>query len=258
MKYDDLFEPLAEIARRAGDAILEVYAREDFDVSAKSDDSPLTEADRRANRIICDALREQYPDIPIISEENKQLDYEERKNWNRCWMVDPLDGTKEFVRRNGEFTVNIALIEEGRSVFGVVYIPVAGRLYLGAKGMGSFEVSDSENHQLTASRYALTDEGLVIVGSRSHMNDLTKNFILSFQNPEIVARGSSLKFLTIAEGNAHIYPRLAPTMEWDTAAAQIILEEAGGSVIDRETQQPLQYNKANLLNPHFIASGTVV
>ena len=251
----DYLEPLADIARRAGDAIMEVYDREDFAVLLKSDDSPLTDADRAANNVIVAGLQELEPDIPIISEENKTVDYDTRKTWNRCWMVDPLDGTKEFIKRNGEFTVNIALIEDGASIMGVVYVPATNRLYFGARGYGAYEISGEENHQLKAATFTADEHALKIVGSRSHFNDATKNFMLSFNEPTVVPKGSSLKFLTLAEGEAHIYPRLAPTMEWDTAAAQIILEEAGGLVIDRETQQPLRYNKEDLLNPHFIAYG---
>ena len=251
----DYLEPLADLARRAGDAIMEVHNRDDFEVLLKADNSPLTDADRAANNIIVAGLQELEPDIPIISEENKTVDYATRKNWNRCWMVDPLDGTKEFIKRNGEFTVNIALIEDGASIMGVVYVPATNQLYFGARGYGAYEISGEENHPLTAAEFTATDAGLKIVGSRSHLNDATKNFMLAFNQPTVVSKGSSLKFLILAEAEAHIYPRLAPTMEWDTAAAQIILEEAGGAVIDRETQAPLRYNKENLLNAHFVAYG---
>ena len=257
MKYTDYLVPLTDIARRAGEAILEVYDREDFGVKLKSDDSPLTEADANANHVIVLGLQELTPDIPIISEENKLVDYETRKTWSRCWLVDPLDGTKEFIKRNGEFTVNIALVEDGAVTMGVVFVPATNRMYWAARGQGAYEISETENHRLSAARFTAADTGLKIVGSRSHMNDETKNFILAFNQPEIVPKGSSLKFITLAEAEAHIYPRLAPTMEWDTGAAQIVLEEAGGQVIDRETQQPLRYNKENLLNPHFVAYGNL-
>lgn len=251
---DSVIRDVVKIAELAGQKILEVYNDvENFQIESKDDNSPLTRADREANIIICNGLNALDVDFPIISEENKLLSYEERKEYSYCWMVDPLDGTKEFIKRNGEFTVNIALIKNGKSVAGVVYTPVTNDMYYAIEGEGAYLIKNGEKQKLEAPQYKKEDEGLAIVCSRSHLNDDTQNFINEYNNPNKVSKGSSLKFLIIASGDAHIYPRLAPTMEWDTAAAQIILEEAGGSVVDAQTKEPVRYNKPNLLNPHFIA-----
>ena len=247
-------DEVIKIARAAGEKILEIYDDVDnFQVESKDDNSPLTRADREANAIICQGLDNLSVKFPIISEENKLLPYDKRKDYEYCWMVDPLDGTKEFIKRNGEFTVNIALILNGKSVAGVVYTPVTNDMYYAIENEGAYWIKNGEAQRLNAPEYKSSDEGLAIVCSRSHLNDATQNFIDAYNNPEKVSKGSSLKFLIIASGGAHIYPRLAPTMEWDTAAAQIILEEAGGSVIDANSKIPVRYNKENLLNPHFIA-----
>ena len=223
-------------------------------VEIKDDNSPLTRADREANAIICEGLEQLNQKLPIISEENKAIPYEERKDYDYVWMVDPLDGTKEFIKRNGEFTVNIALIHKNRSIAGVVYAPAKDEMYFAVEGTGAYRVLESQNVRLVVNHYSTSDDGLRIVCSRSHLNDATQAFIDQFSNPEKVSTGSSLKFLIIAKGGAEIYPRLAPTMEWDTAAAQIILEEAGGSVLQADSSQPVQYNKEDLLNPQFIAT----
>lgn len=255
-KLNSVISEVVDIAKAAGEKILEVYEDIDnFQVEVKGDDSPLTRADKEANAIICAGLEKLDTLFPIISEENKLLPYDDRQHFEYCWMVDPLDGTKEFIKRNGEFTVNIALIKNGKSVAGVVYTPVTDDMYFAIEGQGAFLIKDGKKQKLSAPTYSSKDEGLAIVCSRSHLNEDTQNFIDAYTNPEKVAKGSSLKFLIIASGNAHIYPRLAPTMEWDTAAAQIILEESGGYVIDANTKEPVRYNKENLLNPHFIAFG---
>jgi 3'(2'), 5'-bisphosphate nucleotidase len=246
-----------------GKAIMEVYATE-FEVEIKGDDSPLTMADQNANTIINTFL---VPtEIPIISEENKQTDYKDRSHWSRCWIVDPLDGTKEFVKRNGEFTVNIALVENGTPILGVIYVPVTKTLYYtGEHADKSFKIVledediSVENILKNASeiRPAVESEPVKVVGSRSHLNDDTKTFISEIEKNktvEIVSKGSSLKFCLVAEGNAHLYPRFAPTMEWDTAAGHAICTAAGVQVIDQNTQRPLQYNKKNLLNPYFLVT----
>lgn len=244
----------------AGKEILKIYAT-DFSVVSKTDASPLTKADENANEVINSFL---IPTgIPIISEENKQTDYSVRKKWNKCWMVDPLDGTKEFVKRNGEFTVNIALIENGKPTMGVIYVPVTKELYFNFE-KNAYKVLQEEKKSLKeiiASAIVLKPAPwqvpIKIVGSRSHLNEATNNYIseLEKQHPlEIVSKGSSLKFCLVAEGNAHVYPRFAPTMEWDTAAGQAICEAAGIFVIDQETQKPLAYNKENLLNPYFLVT----
>jgi len=246
------------IAQKAGEAILDIYKQsEGVVIERKADNSPLTIADKTANDIICQGLEELSSKYPIISEENKEISYAERKNYNRCWLVDPLDGTKEFIKRNGEFTVNIALIENGKIIFGVVYAPVLDEMYWAGKGEGAFLIKDGKTKRLEAATFSLEDKNLSLVCSRSHLNDDTKAFVEQFSEPNLVSKGSSLKFLILAKGEAHIYPRLAPTMEWDSGAAHIVLEEAGGKIIRAEDKMPLDYNKENLLNPFFIAYGKV-
>ncbi len=251
-------EPLKEIAIRSGVAILDIYAREeDFGIEAKADHSPLTRADKAANQVICDGLAELAPDIPIISEENKQIPYPERKGFEQFWLVDPLDGTKEFIKRNGEFTVNIALVEGHSPVLSVVYAPVLEEMYWAVKGSGAWRSKNGGTEKLVSPAFTMDDSGLKVVCSRSHLNEPTQQFIDRLDQPEKVSKGSSLKFLMIASGDAHVYPRLGPTMEWDTGAAQLILEESGGKIEVEGNGNPLQYNKEDLLNPYFIAYGRV-
>lgn len=254
-------EPIVQIAKDAGDAILEIYdtPTEEWGVATKSDDSPLTKADLAANEVICSKLSTLFPSIPIMSEETKADDYETRLQWKYYWCVDPLDGTKEFVKRNGEFTVNIALMqntEQGASsILGVVYAPVLKTCYFGVKGFGSFIEKDNEINSMKVKEYSQSDSGLIVVCSRSHLDEQTQKFIDKFDNPSKKSMGSSLKFMLIANGDAHVYPRLAPTMEWDTAASQIIVEEAGGQVLNADTMKPLMYNKQELRNPFFFVFG---
>ncbi|NNE28433.1 MAG: 3'(2'),5'-bisphosphate nucleotidase CysQ [Saprospiraceae bacterium] len=245
---------IKQIAREAGTIIMEVYeAAEGIVYDKKDDDSPLTKADSLANAHICKGLEALATKYPIISEENKAIPYDDRKSYDRFWMVDPLDGTKEFIKRNGEFTVNIALIEKGTPIFGVVYAPALDEMYWAEKGAGAFCEKDGSSEKIKAPKYSPEDKGLGIVCSRSHLNRETEEFIKDYTEPNLVSKGSSLKFLMLASGKAHVYPRIAPTMEWDTAAAQVILEESGGSVVQFETGAPLSYNKENLLNPYFVA-----
>lgn len=259
MDYNQFIPQLLDIAKRAGDAILEIYHQsEGIVIDRKADDSPLTEADRAANAIICEGLEKLSIVYPIISEENKAIAYEERKNFEHYWLVDPLDGTKEFIKRNGEFTVNIALVNGNRPILGVVYAPCLEEMYWAVKGEGAYCKKSGETQKLQANQFQLSDANLQLICSRSHLNEATQNFVADFKTPELVSKGSSLKFLLLAKGEAHIYPRLAPTMEWDTGAAQIILEESGGKVIRADDKTPLSYNKENLLNPYFIAYGGVV
>ncbi len=256
MNYKDLALELMEIARKAGAAIMEIYNSDaDFGVEAKSDNSPLTRADSAANAVICDGLEKLSVQYPIVSEENKTASYEVRKHYEHYWLVDPLDGTKEFIKKNGEFTVNIALVHGQRPVFGVVYAPVLDEMYWAAKGEGAYLIKGEETTRLKSSSFSMEDNGLRVVCSRSHLNEGTQKFVDDLNAPELVAKGSSLKFLILASANAELYPRLAPTMEWDTGAAQIVLEEAGGKVLQAATGTPLLYNKEDLLNPHFIAYG---
>lgn len=252
----ELAKAVVSIAKEAGNAIISIYENtENYQVEQKADDSPLTIADRTANRIICDGLLKLAVKYPIISEENKAIPYEERQHFEYAWLVDPLDGTKEFIKRNGEFTVNIALIHNGQPEIGVVYAPILEEMYWAVKGEGAYLIKNDEETRLQAKEFRMTDENLGVVSSRSHLNEETQQFINQFKTPNLVSQGSSLKFLLIAKGEAHVYPRLAPTMEWDTGAAQLVVEEAGGAVIAEDTKAPLAYNKESLLNPYFVAYG---
>lgn len=251
-------DQLKEIVLKAGENILDIYHQPElFAVEHKADQSPLTAADKAANEVICTSLQKMGDGFPIISEENKMVPFDERKAFPYYWCVDPLDGTKEFIKRNGEFTVNIALIAENRPVLGIIYIPVSGEIYFGAKDEGAFYWEGDGWKKISSVSFSYGDKGLKILCSRSHLSDDTKKYIDQFDEPELLPRGSSLKFLEIARGHAHIYPRLGPTMEWDTAAAQIILEESGGQVVQFTSGQPLRYNKESLLNPDFLAFGAV-
>ena len=249
---------------KAGEAIMKVYSNK-IDVVDKEDESPLTLADKNANKIINKYLVKSK--IPIISEENKILTYEERKNWKQCWIVDPLDGTKEFIKRNGEFTVNIALIKNNKPIIGVIYVPVSKTLYFTSDNSSksykallktnTIIIDEIFNNAVQIFPTQKNNNILRIVGSRSHLNDTTKNYISKIEKKNktrIVSKGSSLKFCLVAEGEAEIYPRFAPTMEWDTAAGQAICEAVGVKVTDVTTNEPLKYNKQNLLNPHFLVT----
>lgn len=260
---------ITRIARSAGDGIVNIYEK-DFSVEYKSDHSPLTEADRHSNRIITAGLEKLYPAIPILSEESSEAPYGERNGWRRFWLVDPLDGTKEFVKRNGEFTVNIALVRDGKPVLGVIYAPVIDTLYFGSNDIGSFKLKGTgrllhgyeDTEELIGDAQRLTannsNRPYTIVGSRSHMSPETQEFIAARKVEhgivDILSIGSSLKLCMVAEGMADVYPRFGPTMEWDTAAGHAIITCADGNVVDTETGNPLEYNKADLLNPWFIAS----
>ncbi|HEY9183074.1 MAG TPA: 3'(2'),5'-bisphosphate nucleotidase CysQ [Gammaproteobacteria bacterium] len=247
-----LLTAVCDIARTAGHAILEVY-RTDFAVARKSDDSPLTEADRAAHEIIVRGLA-RLGDTPVLSEESAPEDHATRRSWSRYWLVDPLDGTKEFLKRNGEFTVNIALVDDHRAVLGVVYAPVLDRSYFGAVDLGAWrEEAGRAAHAISVEQTARSP--LRVVGSRSHPAPELAGYLAGLGPYEITDMGSSLKICLVAEGAADLYPRFGPTSEWDTAAAQAILESAGGRMIDK-TGRPLRYNsKDDLLNPHFLAFG---
>jgi 3'(2'), 5'-bisphosphate nucleotidase len=252
MKTTDLLRSIMDVSREAGRAVLEVY-NSDFTVERKEDKSPLTIADTRSHGIIS-AFLKKYFSFPVLSEEGRDIPYEERRKWGYYWLVDPLDGTKEFVKRQGDFTVNIALIHEGRPVAGVIYVPVTDVLYYAQKGGGSFKVENGKTTKLPVRR---EKDLLTIVGSRSHATPELEQYIQEMKKKygelEVISCGSSLKFCMIAEGQADVYPRLGLTMEWDTAAGQILVEEAGGQVIEFETRTPMLYNKENLLNPFFLA-----
>jgi len=252
-----LINDIIKLSIVAGQRIMEIYDT-DFGVEKKSDNTPLTAADMAAHHTIVEGLSQLTPDIPILSEESANIPFAERSQWQRYWLVDPLDGTREFVKRNGEFTVNIALIDNHESVLGVVYAPVTGDTYYASRGMGAFKktLGDSANTGAVAihSRRKRADS-TIIAGSRSHRGDSLEAFLQKIGDYEVISMGSSLKSCLVAEGHADIYPRLGPTSEWDTAAAQCIVEEAGGR-ITKTDMQPLRYNtKDELLNPHFLVIG---
>jgi 3'(2'), 5'-bisphosphate nucleotidase len=259
MILKDLLAPVSAIARQAGAAILEVYNSDDRDVQRKADDSPLTAADLAAHRIIVAALQALTPEVPVLSEESAEIPWAIRQSWTRYWLVDPLDGTKEFISRNGEFTVNIALIDACVPVLGVVFVPTLELLYSGAQGSGAWKEEDGQRSRIHTARVADGQQRLRVVASRRHGGAELEAWLaaarLRFSELELVNMGSSLKICLVAEGKADIYPRFAPTSEWDTAAAQGILEAAGGVLTDLAFQ-PYRYNcKEILLNPPFYATG---
>jgi 3'(2'), 5'-bisphosphate nucleotidase len=261
----DLYKTAIKAAIEAGKEIMNIYDNENFQVELKNDDSPLTIADKKANEIINKFLLP--TGIFIISEENRQLDFSERKNWDECWIVDPLDGTKEFIKKNGEFTVNIALVKSNIPVFGVIYVPARNEIYIGdvlanksyKATLNGEEEFDWDSPNFNEIKPSKIQKKIRVVGSRSHMNKETLEFIEELKNKykkevEVVSKGSSLKFCLVAEGEADVYPRFAPTMEWDTAAGQAICNAVGLQVIDQDTSKGLIYNRENLLNNHFLIS----
>lgn len=254
MNQTALLDAVVTLAQRAGDAILSVYSQQ-FDVISKADTSPLTEADLRAHQIIAAGLQALTPQLPILSEEGAQPAFDERRRWSRYWLVDPLDGTREFVSRNGEFTVNIALIDQHAPVLGVVHVPVTATTYTGLAGVRATRINSDGAETIRVA--APAPQPLRIVGSRSHRGSTLDDYLPKLAPYEMIAVGSSLKFCLVAEGSADIYPRFGPTSEWDTAAAQAVVEAAGGRVITLDGQR-LRYNtKDGLLNPQFLAFGDV-
>ncbi|SDH27196.1 3'(2'),5'-bisphosphate nucleotidase [Alteribacillus persepolensis] len=262
--------PAIKAAVKAGEKIMEIY-KTDFDVAYKDDASPLTVADQTAHRIITDILSAEWPDVPILSEEGEQLSLEERESWKQFWLVDPLDGTKEFIKKNDEFTVNIALIDNQKPIFGVVYAPALDVLYVGDMQQGAVRLDKAASRLAGMNRIEDCFTGgkslpyikeaadrVRVVASRSHMSDETEQFVQelkhTYQRVEVVSAGSSLKLCLIAAGEADFYPRYAPTMEWDTGAGQAVVEAAGGSVTVASDNAPLVYNKEHLQNPWFLAS----
>ncbi len=257
---------LLRIAHQAGKEILEVYESA-FEVERKEDKSPLTEADKKSHAVISKSLEKLYPGTPVLSEEGKNIPYSQRSQWEYFWLVDPLDGTKEFIKRNGQFTVNIALVHNTKSVLGVIYVPVKDTFYLAKEGFGAYKLTGN-----TALKEIKDDEALIsaserlpmikgrrpytVIASRSHLSKETEQYIASLRGEygeiEMISAGSSQKFCLVAERLADCYPRFGPTMEWDTAAGQIIAEEAGATVCITDREQSLRYNKESLLNPWFI------
>ena len=260
-------------AAEAGEAILRLYGRA-VAVETKADQSPLTAADRASHECLVARLGAGAAALPVLSEEGQARPYAERRDWERFWLIDPLDGTKEFLKRNGEFTVNVALVEAGRPVLGVVLAPVTGVVYVGARGLGAYKAEPGRHYReasdlvsgaadpaaagwLRLPSVAMTPGCVRVVSSRSHENDATRAYLAALEasagRVERLAIGSSLKLCLVAEGAADLYPRLAPTMEWDTAAAQAVVEAAGGAVLEHPGGQPLRCNKADLHNPFFVA-----
>ncbi len=273
IQYEELILTTLLAAKRAGEAILDVYGS-DFAVEQKDDKSPLTLADKKSHEIIAGVLEQTITvnncTVPVLSEEGRGIPFDERKEWEYFWLVDPLDGTKEFVKRNGEFTVNIALIHKHKPVLGIIYIPVKDVFYFAAINLGTYKLENSENLTDNLSIEELLDKSqrlpltnnnkssFTVIGSRSHTSEEFSGFVKrlneKYGNVEFLSSGSSLKLCLVAEGKADVYPRFGPTMEWDTAAGQAIVEQAEGSVMDIQTREPLRYNKENLLNPFFIVS----
>ena len=252
IRLKDWLPKVVSIAREAGDAILEVYNGPDFGIELKDDNSPLTKADKAAHEIIQEGLQKINPEIPILSEEGKHTPYLERSEWDVFWLVDPLDGTKEFIKRNGEFTVNIALIQNKKPVLGVIQAPVKDMVYYGSTGRGAFKKHGLDEEEIKVNNKS---EGLIAVQSRSHASDEDTTLSERYDIVDTISVGSSLKFCMVAEGKADIYYRAKPTMEWDTGAGQAIVEAAGGKVFIELSNNPFLYNKEELVNTGFLCLG---
>jgi 3'(2'), 5'-bisphosphate nucleotidase len=262
LEIKELLSTALRAALKGGNSILRFYLKGKSEFLLKEDKSPLTKADLSSHKEIKETLS--LTPYPILSEEDKEIPYSERREWKRFWLIDPLDGTKEFMKRNGEFTVNVALIDRGRPIIGVVYAPAVGELYFAALGLGSFKTLNFKESNLdvllkrsTKLKGRVPEGRITVVKSRSHPSRGTEEFIRKlkerFGEVREISRGSSLKLCLIAEGKADVYPRFSPTMEWDTAAGQAIVELSGGTLVDVESRKPLTYNKENLKNPSFIA-----
>jgi 3'(2'), 5'-bisphosphate nucleotidase len=249
-----LLDDVVAIAKRAGQKILEIYQNDDFEVQIKSDNSPLTKADLAAHNIILDFLQTRYPAIPCLSEESTSIEFDDRKHWSQCFVIDPLDGTKEFIARNGEFTVNIALQKNGRPILGVIYVPVTDVVYFAAEGIGAFKQKQHKPEKAIKVR-SLIQKGeenhITVVASRRNGLDEVAALCKNFNNYELKNVGSSLKMCLVAEGKADLYPRFGPTSEWDTAAAQAIVEQAGGKIVQMDFADITYNQKESLLNSSF-------
>jgi len=253
LNLKELCHECVSIAREASNAILTIYDA-GFNISEKEDKSPLTDADLASHDIILARLTELTPDIPVLSEESNKPSFEERSNWETYWLVDPLDGTREFIKRNGEFTVNIALIHQHKSILGVINVPVLDVDYYAWQDGGSFK-SEQKNAAVKITVKKLDELPFTVAGSRSHSSKMMQNYMARLGEVKILSMGSSLKFCLVAEGRADLYPRLGPTSEWDTAAAHCIIIEAGG-YLTKTDMSPLEYNtKDSLLNPFFFVFG---
>lgn len=259
MEYNNRIPALIQLVKKAGEEILRIYHSDaDINVQNKADDSPVTKADLRSNKILVEGLRKMDESIPIVSEENKTVPYSERKSFDRFWIIDPLDGTKEFINRLDEFTIHLALIENDKVTMGFIYAPVFDEMYYAAKGIGAWSLTDTGKKKLSGHRVDYRKSRLKIMRSRSNLDPQTMEYINHFDEPELITMGSGLKFTRLVTGEADYYPRAKTHMyEWDIAPAQIILEEAGGGIFDWESDQPLRYNKENLKITGFQAVSLV-
>ena len=245
---------LIKICENAGNKIMEIYESADIskmEIEYKNDNSPLTLADKEANKIICKLLHNKEPKTPILSEEGSYISYENRKKWTKFWLIDPIDGTKEFIKKNGEFTINIALIENQKPTLGIVYAPALKKYWFGSK-KGAFKLENGKKQKINVNKKV--GKTVKVVASRSHKSPKLNTFLSNFDKYELVSMGSSIKICLVAEGSADIYPRLAPTMEWDTAAAHAVLKFANGSLIDLNSNKEMLYNRKDLKNSFFIAN----
>lgn len=253
------FEELKQLCLHAGDRIIRIYDQfESSQISYKSDHSPLTDADLESNEIMIDGLKKMFPRVPVISEESVIPEYAVRKKYTSFWLLDPLDGTQGFVRKTGEFAINLALVQSNQVIAGCIYIPVQQKFCFAMKGSGAFEDFNGTTKTLEVSKFYKNQSGLRILQSRHHKDPETAAWINRLNNPEFLTIGGSLKFLEIASGKADYYPRMSRIMEWDTAAGHIIVEEAGGSFRNASDQSIISYNTPKLLNPAFIASGKIL
>ena len=258
MNYELLLEDVIKISKEAGLKILNIYNNnKKFNkISYKNDNSPLTLADNASNDLICTSLKSLTPKIPLLSEEGKNIKFDERKKWRQFWLIDPLDGTKEFIKRNGEFTVNIALIDNGIPILGVVHAPILDTTWYGLVSTGSYKISKDNVSKINVIKSS-KNSTIKVVSSRSHANNPKLDSYLSqFRDFQLVKMGSSIKICLVADGSAHYYPRFGPTMEWDTAAAHAVVKYAGGNIFNVESNNELAYNKSNLLNPEFLVDYT--
>ncbi len=253
-----MLKQILNIAKDAGDAIMQVYNSDNFEVEIKGDDSPLTKADLASHNVIINALEKLFPQIPCLSEESTGIEFKERKEWQKCFIIDPLDGTKEFIARNDDFTVNIALLDKGKPVLGVIYVPVLDTYYYAAEGLGAYKKIGQQTEQSITVRDLPEKNGekhFTVVASRRHGLDKVESLCQNFSSYDLTSRGSSLKMCLVAEGSADIYPRLALTSEWDTAAAQAIVEQAGGRLVQLDFSDMTYNQKECLLNPFFLVLG---
>ena len=257
MLDDKIKKSVISLAQVAGEKIMAIYDQ-DFDVDYKDDSSPVTQADLASHQCIVDRLRELTPDIPVLSEESSDDENLNRMSWETYWLIDPLDGTKEFIKKNGEFTVNIALVSYHQPVFGVVCAPALDMMYWGDRASGAFKVEGNSEKVITVRPRPANSAEWIVVGSRSHQSDEFKAFMENYRDAEMISMGSSLKLCLVAEGKADLYPRLGLTSEWDTAAAQAVVEAAGGQVLALPDMKPLSCNQSmrSLLNPHFLVCAT--